>query len=164
MGDRSSDLSHLDDRGAARMVDTSDKPDTARTATAEGFVRMAPSTFDVVKGGPTKKGSVIEVARLAGIMGAKRTADLIPLCHPITLSGVTVDLEMQPPDRVRIIATVRTVGATGVEMEALSAVSVAALTFYDMIKSIDREARLEDIALLEKTGGKSGHFERSRQA
>jgi cyclic pyranopterin phosphate synthase len=153
-------LSHFDEAGAARMVDVSDKPVTARIAVARGAVRMAPATLAHVTGGMAQKGDVFGVARLAGIMGAKRTADLIPLCHPLALSKVTLDLEADPEtSRILIEASVRTTGQTGVEMEALTAVSVAALTVYDMLKAVDRAMVIEDIRLVLKEGGKSGRFE-----
>jgi cyclic pyranopterin monophosphate synthase len=153
-------LTHFDESGAAHMVDVSDKPATARVAVARGAVRMAPETLALVAEGRAKKGDVLAVARLAGIMGAKRTADLIPLCHPLALSKVAVDLL---PDaeggRVLIEATVRTTGPTGVEMEALTAVSVAALTVYDMLKAVDRGMEIEAIRLALKDGGTSGRYE-----
>jgi cyclic pyranopterin phosphate synthase len=156
-------LTHFDAEGRARMVDVSDKPATARVARAEGWVKMAPETLDLVASGMAKKGDVIGVARLAGIMGAKRTADLIPLCHPLPLSKVTVDLT---PDTalpgLRIAAEVRTTGPTGVEMEALTAVSTAALTVYDMLKAADRAMVLGDIRVTLKDGGKSGRYEAER--
>lgn len=153
-------LTHFDAEGRARMVDISDKPETARVARAEGWVRMAPETFEILREGRAKKGDVPGVARLAGIMGAKKTADLIPLCHPLSLSKVTVDLE---PDAelpgLRILAEVRTTGPTGVEMEALTAVSTAALTVYDMLKAADRAMEIGGIRVLLKDGGKSGRYE-----
>jgi cyclic pyranopterin monophosphate synthase len=153
-------LTHFDETGAARMVDVSEKPATARTATARGAVRMAPETLAHITQGTAKKGDVLAVARLAGIMGAKRTADLIPLCHPLQLSKVALDLRPDPAaPRVLIEATVKTSGQTGVEMEALTAVSVAALTVYDMLKAVDRAMTIEDIRLTLKEGGKSGRYE-----
>ncbi|MEO1468494.1 MAG: cyclic pyranopterin monophosphate synthase MoaC [Pseudomonadota bacterium] len=140
------------------MVDVGAKPVTERTATARGAVRMAPETLAMIVEGRAKKGDVLAVARLAGIMAAKRTADLIPLCHPLMLSKVTVDLAPAPPDRVEIEATVRLAGQTGVEMEALTAVSVAALTVYDMAKAVDRAMVIEEIRLTHKAGGKSGDY------
>ncbi|MBF9032568.1 cyclic pyranopterin monophosphate synthase MoaC [Rhodobacterales bacterium HKCCE3408] len=154
------DLTHFDAEGRAHMVDVSGKPDTARIAMAEGHVRMEPSTLAHVTGGTAKKGDVLGVARLAGIMAAKRTAELIPLCHPLPLSKVA--LELQPDDAlpgVRIVATVKTTGPTGVEMEALTAVSAAALTVYDMLKAVDRALEIGGIRVLLKDGGKSGRFE-----
>ncbi|MEL6266662.1 MAG: cyclic pyranopterin monophosphate synthase MoaC [Pseudomonadota bacterium] len=140
------------------MVDVGAKPVTERTATARGAVRMAPETLAMIVEGRAKKGDVLAVARLAGIMAAKRTADLIPLCHPLMLSKVTVDLAPALPDRVEIEATVRLAGQTGVEMEALTAVSVAALTVYDMAKAVDRAMVIEEIRLTHKAGGKSGDY------
>ena len=153
-------LTHFDESGAARMVDVSEKPETARIARAGAWVRMAPETLALVEAGEAKKGDVEGVARLAGIMGAKRTADLIPLCHPLPLSSVTLDIEA---DRdlpgLRLTATARTTGRTGVEMEALTAASVAALTVYDMLKAADRAMEIGGLRVLLKDGGKSGRFE-----
>ncbi len=151
-------LSHIDDRGAARMVDVSDKADTAREAIAEGYVVMLPATLALIQDGGIPKGDVIAVARTAGIMGAKRTPDLIPMCHPLPITGVTLDLDPEGTDRIRIRATVKTTGKTGVEMEALTAVTVAALTVYDMCKAVDKGMRVEGVRLLEKRGGKSGEW------
>lgn len=153
------DLTHLDDAGAAHMVDVSAKTDSAREAVAEGFVRMRAETLDAILTGDAKKGDVIGTARLAGIMAAKRTADLIPLCHPLPISKVTVDIETFA-NGLRVVATVRVTGKTGVEMEALTAVSVACLTIYDMAKALDKAMRIDGIQLLEKTGGKSGPWRR----
>ena len=151
-------LTHFDKQGQAHMVDVSEKPSSSRTAIAEGLVIMRPDTLALAQGGAAK-GDVMGVARLAGIMAAKRTADLIPLCHPLPLSKVALDLV---PDAtlpgIRITATVRTTGQTGVEMEALTAVSVACLTVYDMLKAAQKDMRIEGIRLLAKTGGKSGEF------
>jgi len=156
-------LTHFDESGAAHMVDVSDKPATARIAVAEGWVRMAPETLALIEDGRAKKGDVLGVARLAGIMGAKKTADLIPLCHPLALSKVALELE---PDAalpgVRITATVKTSGQTGVEMEALTAVSAAALTVYDMVKAADKAMEIGGITLTLKDGGKSGRYEAKR--
>jgi len=151
-------LSHLDERGAARMVDVSGKADTAREAVAEGFVVMEPATLALIQAGGVPKGDVLAVARVAGIMAAKRTSELIPMCHPLPVTGMTVDLEPERESRLRITARVRTTGKTGVEMEALTAVSVAALTVYDMCKAVDRGMRIEGVRLLEKRGGKSGEW------
>ena len=151
-------LSHLDERGAARMVDVSAKADTERVAVAEGRVVMEPATLALIQQGGLPKGDVLAVARTAGIMGAKRTSDLIPMCHPLAITGVTVDLEPDGDDALRITARVKTTGKTGVEMEALTAVSVAALTVYDMCKAVDRAIRIEGVRLLEKQGGKGGHW------
>ena len=155
-----SDFSHFDDAGNAVMVDVGDKLSTARTATAKGAVVMASETLTMITSGQAKKGDVLAVARLAGIMAAKRTPDLIPLCHPLMLTKVTVDLTPLPPNRVEIEASVKLTGQTGVEMEALTAVSVAALTVYDMCKAVDRGMVISDVRLLEKSGGKSGHWQR----
>ena len=154
-----SGLTHFDESGAAVMVDVSAKDVTERVAVAEARVRMAPETLAVVKRGDAKKGDVIAIARLAGIMGAKRTADLIPLCHPLPLQSVTLDLEADDalPGLV-IRATAKVTARTGVEMEALTAVSVAALTVYDMCKAVDRSMRISDIKLVHKAGGKSGEY------
>ena len=152
-------LTHVDASGEARMVDVSAKPATERLAVAEGCVVMSKATLDLIKSGNAKKGDVLGTARIAGIMAAKRTADLIPLCHPLALSKVTVDIvpdETLPGCQVR--ATVQVTGPTGVEMEALTAVSVACLTIYDMIKAVERGVRIEGIHLVEKMGGKSGHY------
>jgi cyclic pyranopterin phosphate synthase len=153
-------LTHFDDSGQAYMVDVSDKPVTPRIAIAEGWVKMMPATLDLVEEGTAKKGDVLGVARLAGIMGAKKTADLIPLCHPLPITKVAVELT---PDRVipgvRILATVKTTGQTGVEMEALTAVSIAALTVFDMLKAADKAMEIGGIRVTLKDGGKSGRFE-----
>ena len=158
----SRDLTHIDRRGNATMVDVTAKAATAREAIAKGTVTMQPETLARISEGGLKKGDVLGVARIAGIMAAKRTHELIPLCHPLALSAVTVDLE---PDRARnavdITATVKVTGPTGVEMEALTAVSVAALTVYDMCKAIDRGMVVSDIRLVRKSGGKSGLYEAS---
>jgi cyclic pyranopterin phosphate synthase len=156
----SADLTHFDAQGRARMVDVSDKDVTSRVATARGTVLMAPETLRRIVDGGIAKGDVLAVARLAGIMAAKRTHDLIPLCHPLPLTGVVCDLRADPARHaVDVEATVRTTGKTGVEMEALTAVSVAALTVYDMCKAIDRGMRLTEIRLVHKSGGKSGLYE-----
>lgn len=153
-------LTHFDDAGQAHMVDVGDKPVTDRVATAVGQVIMAPETLAHVLDGTAKKGDVLGVARLAGIMGAKRTADLIPLCHPIPITKVAVELTADASlPGVRIEATVKTTGQTGIEMEALTAVSTAALTVYDMLKAVDRAMRIEGIHLTLKDGGKSGRYE-----
>jgi cyclic pyranopterin phosphate synthase len=153
-------LTHFDTEGRAHMVDVSEKPATARRAVARGWVAMAPATLAHVTGGTAAKGDVLGVARIAGIMAAKRTSELIPLCHPLALSKVAVDLEPDPEaGRVRIEATVATTGPTGVEMEALTAVSVAALTVYDMLKAVDRGMVIGEVRLALKEGGKSGRYE-----
>lgn len=148
-------LTHLDDAGNARMVDVADKPVTQRSATAEGRVRMSPETLVLLRAGRAKKGDVLGVAQVAGIQAAKRTGELIPLCHPLPLDGVELTLHPEA-DGVRIRATVRCTGRTGVEMEALTAVSVAALTVYDMLKATERGMVIDGVRLLEKTGGRSG--------
>jgi cyclic pyranopterin phosphate synthase len=154
-----SKLTHLDEHGAARMVDVSEKPATEREATAEAMVRLSPEAFDAAISGNTKKGDVLGVARIAGITAAKKTSDLIPLCHPIALSNASVDIEpISARHALRIVATAKTSGPTGVEMEALTAASVAALTIYDMVKAIDRTAVIENVRLLTKSGGKSGDY------
>ena len=154
-------LTHFDDEGRAQMVDVSGKAETERIAVAEGRVHMLPSTLELIVSGDVKKGDVLAVARLAGIMAAKKTADLIPLCHPLSLSSVTVDLTPNRDDNtVDIQATCKLAGRTGVEMEALTAVSVAALTVYDMVKAVDRAMTISDIRLSHKSGGKSGTFTR----
>jgi cyclic pyranopterin phosphate synthase len=154
-----SGLTHFDARGEAHMVDVSDKAATKRVAVAEGWVRMSSETLAVVQGGAAEKGDVAGVARLAGIMGAKRTADLIPLCHPLPLSRVSLEIA---PDAglpgLRVTATVATTGPTGVEMEALTAVSVACLTVYDMVKAVEKGMEIGGLRLLSKTGGKSGDW------
>jgi cyclic pyranopterin phosphate synthase len=155
-----SGLTHFDDSGAAHMVDVSAKPVTDRIAVAEGFVVMAPETLALIGEGRAKKGDVLAVARLAGIMGAKQTASLIPLCHPLPITKVALELTLDPArSAVRVQATVKTGGQTGVEMEALTAVSVACLTIYDMVKAVDRAMQIEGIRLLLKDGGKSGRYE-----
>lgn len=152
-----SDLTHIDAQGNAVMVDVSGKDVTERTATAEGRVEMAPATLARLKAKGFQKGDVLGVAQLAGIMGAKRTADLIPLCHPLPLTAVKVELEPEE-DAVRVRATCRVAGRTGVEMEALTAVAVAALTVYDMCKAVDRGMRITGIRLVHKAGGRSGEY------
>jgi cyclic pyranopterin phosphate synthase len=153
----STPLSHLDETGRARMVDVGHKPDTERTAIAAGEVVMRPETLALVRSGALKKGDVLAVAQVAGVMAAKRTAELIPLCHPLPLTQVLVDLELDDGlPGVRITATTRTVAKTGVEMEALTAVAVAALTIYDMAKAAEKTMRIQNIRLLEKHGGQSG--------
>jgi cyclic pyranopterin phosphate synthase len=153
-------LSHIDEKGEARMVDVSDKAVTSRTAVAEGFVSMLPETLELLKSGNAPKGDVLGTARIAGIMAAKRTHELIPLCHPLNISKVIVDLEpTAEPAGVRVTAEVKTTGQTGVEMEALTAVSVACLTLYDMLKAVDRGMSFEGIRLRAKSGGRSGDWQ-----
>ena len=150
-------LSHVDERGAARMVDVGGKPATARRAVARGMLTLSPDTVALVRDGRAPKGDVLAAARIAGIMAAKRTSELIPLAHPLPLTEVTVDLAVE--DRgVAIEASASTTAQTGVEMEALTAVAVAGLTLYDMLKAVERGARLTDVRLVEKSGGKSGHM------
>lgn len=153
-------FTHFDDQGKAAMVDVSAKPETERTAIAEGTVTMAPETLAMIMEGQIGKGDVLAVARLAGITGAKRTSDLIPLCHPLRIDKVAVELEPDPAhNAVRILATVKAVDRTGVEMEAMTAASVAALTIYDMCKSVDRAMTVGPVKLVYKAGGKSGTFD-----
>lgn len=152
-------LTHIDTRGEARMVDVSTKPATERMAVAEGRVVMSKATLALIESGNARKGDVLGTARIAGILAAKRTSDLIPLCHPLALSKITLEITPDPglPGCV-VRATVKVTGPTGVEMEALTAVAVACLTIYDMIKAVERGARIEGIHLIEKKGGKSGHY------
>lgn len=156
-------LSHFDAEGASRMVDVGDKPVTARMAKASGRVRMAPATLQLIRDRSLAKGDVLEVARLAGIMAAKRTDELIPLCHSLPLDAVTVDFTFPDDHTVAIAATARVTSRTGVEMESLTAVAVAALTIYDMCKAVDRAMTIEAIQLEEKSGGRSGHFTRTKE-
>jgi cyclic pyranopterin phosphate synthase len=152
-------LTHLNERGEAHMVDVADKDVTARVAVAEGFVSMQSETLKLIEEGDAKKGDVLATARLAGIMAAKRTHELIPLCHPLSLSQVTVDFEStKKPAGIRVTARVKVSGQTGVEMEAMTAVSIACLTIYDMVKAVDRGMSFSGIRLLEKSGGRSGHY------
>ncbi len=153
-------LSHFDDAGAARMVDVGGKPETVRTATASGVVTMLPETLALIRGNGIAKGDVLAVARLAGILGAKQTAAIIPLCHPLPLTGVTVDFGFPDEVTLWITATARVFGRTGVEMEALVAVTTAALTVYDMAKAVDRGMTIGAVRLEAKTGGRSGDFHR----
>mgnify|MGYP000533665183 FL=1 len=153
-------LTHFDQKGDAHMVDVSDKAVTSRVAVAEGYIRMAQETYDIITEGRAKKGDVIGVARLAGIMGAKKTPELIPLCHPLPVTKVAVELTPAPElPGLRIEATVKTTGQTGVEMEALTAVSTAALTVYDMAKAVDKAMEITGIRVMLKDGGKSGRYE-----
>ncbi|MEM7073172.1 MAG: cyclic pyranopterin monophosphate synthase MoaC [Pseudomonadota bacterium] len=156
----STDFTHLDPDGNPRMVNVTQKADTLRTATAQGFVAMQEKTLAAIEARKTKKGDVLGIARLAGIMAAKQTGQLIPLCHPLMLSAVEVTIEPDGHDRLMIVATCRLVGKTGVEMEALTAVSIAALTIYDMCKSIDRSIEIHSISLVEKHGGASGSWQK----
>ena len=154
------ELSHFDEDGASRMVDTSDKTETLRQAQASGLVRLAAQTAALIRDRALAKGDVLEVARLAGIMAAKRTGELIPLCHPLPITSAALDFAFEGDTLLRIISTVKVVGRTGVEMEALTAVSVAALTVYDMCKAVDKTITIERIRLEEKSGGRSGNFRR----
>ncbi|MFP4033460.1 MAG: cyclic pyranopterin monophosphate synthase MoaC [Desulfococcaceae bacterium] len=159
------DFTHIDSSGHVRMVDVSEKAETRRTAKAGGRISMTPETFAAITEGDVKKGNVLEAARIAGVMAAKRTAELIPMCHPLNIAHAGVDF-FPEPDRnaFRIEAAVSIAGPTGVEMEALTAVSVAALTIYDMCKALDKGMTISDICLLEKSGGKSGHYRRPADA
>ncbi len=157
-------LTHLDDQGHAHMVDVTEKPASQREAIAQGRVVMMPATLRMIQGGQHAKGDVLAVARIAGIQAAKKTWELIPLCHPLMLSQVSVTLEAVSADTLEIRAMCRVTGPTGVEMEALTAVSVAALTVYDMCKAVDRDMCIEGICLLEKQGGRSGHYTRDTRA
>lgn len=153
-------LTHFDASGNAHMVDVSDKVETARVATAEGYIKMSPQTLEIIVEGQAKKGDVIGVAQIAGIMGAKKTPELIPLCHPLPVTKVAVGLTADPAlPGLRIEATVKTTGRTGVEMEALTAVSTAALTVYDMVKAVDKGMQIGGIRVILKDGGKSGRYE-----
>jgi cyclic pyranopterin monophosphate synthase len=160
----SNTLTHLDTQGAANMVDVGDKVDTVREASAEGFVRMLPDTLALIQSGNAKKGDVIGAARIAGIMAAKKTHDLIPLCHPLMLTKVTVDIDVDVAlPGLHVTSTVRLSGKTGVEMEALTAVSVACLTIYDMAKAVDRGMEISGIRVMTKSGGKSGAYRAETQ-
>jgi cyclic pyranopterin phosphate synthase len=150
-------LTHLDSQGLPRMVDVSEKPPTLREAEAEAFLWVGPEVMRAIREGHTPKGNIFETARIAGVMGAKHTSELIPLCHPLMLTHVSVDMELQD-ERIRIRTRVKTHGTTGVEMEALSAASIAGLTLYDMLKALSKEMRLEGVRLLAKSGGRSGSY------
>jgi len=155
------ELTHLDEKGAARMVDVSAKHETARVAVARGKISMAPETLALITSGQVPKGDVLAVARVAGIMAAKKTSELIPMCHPLALTGAGIEFRIdQSTSAIEIEATVKTTGKTGVEIEALNAVSTAALTIYDMCKAVDKGMVIGDIRLISKTGGKSGNFYR----
>lgn len=158
-------LTHLDQTGAASMVDVGDKPETARTAQAEGLVIMAAETLELIREGRSKKGDVVAVARVAGIMAAKKTSELIPLCHPLALDSVSVEVEIEPAlPGLRVSATAKLTGKTGVEMEALTAVSVACLTIYDMAKAVDRSMTITGVRVVEKSGGRSGSWSAKQSA
>jgi cyclic pyranopterin phosphate synthase len=154
------ELTHFDENGRARMVDVSDKGETKRVAVARGKIEMQPETLERIRQGQIAKGDVLAVAQVAGIMGAKQTSSLIPMCHPLGITGAELNFEIVPPGTIEIEASVKVNGKTGVEMEALTAVSVAALTIYDMCKAIDKRMIISEIRLMEKMGGKSGHFVR----
>lgn len=156
-------LSHLGADGAPRMVDVGDKPETSREALAEAFLVVAPATLVALREGRGPKGDALQVARLAAIQAPKRTPDLVPLCHPLRLSSVEVEIDLVPPDRLRVRARVRAIERTGVEMEALTAALIGALTLYDMVKAIDREASIVDARVLEKRGGKTGDWTRATE-
>jgi cyclic pyranopterin phosphate synthase len=156
-------LTHIDTSGRARMVDVSHKANTAREAVAEGLIHMAPATLQLALSGRGRKGEVMAVAELAGVMGAKKTSDLIPLCHPLSLSKVAVEVTEAEGTGLKVTATVRTTGPTGVEMEALTAVSIACLTLYDMLKAADKAMTIDAVRLISKTGGASGDFQRQDQ-
>lgn len=157
-------LTHINDQGRAKMVDVSAKADTQRIGVASGKIRMQKETFELITEGKIKKGDVLAVAQVAGVMAAKKTWDMIPMCHPLLLTGVDIHFELYPEvSEIEAIASVKTTGKTGIEMEALHAVSVALLTIYDMCKAVDRGMQIVDILLLEKDGGKSGHFIRERE-
>ena len=157
---KTSRLTHLDAEGRARMVDVGDKPSTQREAIAEAVVAMQAATLKLISSKSAKKGDVLAVARIAGIQAAKRAHELIPLCHAIALSSAAVEFEILPPTNLRIVASARCKGETGVEMEALTAASVSALTVYDMLKAVDRGMEIKHVRLLEKKGGRSGHWKR----
>ncbi|MCU6760720.1 Molybdenum cofactor biosynthesis protein C [uncultured Roseburia sp.] len=157
-------LTHINDQGRAKMVDVSEKADTQRIGVASGRIRMQKNTFELITGGKIKKGDVLSVAQVAGVMAAKKTWELIPMCHPLLLTGVDIHFELYPEvSEIEAVASVKTTGKTGIEMEALHAVSVALLTIYDMCKAVDRGMQIVDIFLLEKDGGKSGHYVRERE-
>lgn len=154
------EFTHLDKDGRVKMVDVSEKDITQRKAIAGGEITMKPSTLRMIKEGNIKKGAVLETARIAGVMGAKKTSELIPMCHPLLLSSIKVDFDIDFEDKIKIKAEVKNSGQTGVEMEALTAVNTAALTIYDMCKAVDRSMTINDVKLLYKSGGKSGTYER----
>jgi cyclic pyranopterin phosphate synthase len=158
------ELTHINEQGRARMVDVSAKADTQRIGVASGRISMQPETFRLITDGRIKKGDVLAVAQVAGVMAAKKTFDTIPMCHPLLITGVDIHFELYPEcSEIEAVASVKTTGKTGIEMEALHAVAVSLLTIYDMCKAVDRGMVIKDILLLEKDGGKSGHFIRSRE-
>jgi len=160
-----SDFTHLDSQGQVRMVDVTEKAATVREATARGVIRMPPRIIAAIQQGTVAKGNVLETARIAGVMAAKKTADIIPMCHPLAITHAAIEFVLKPDDHlVEITATVRLTGKTGVEMEALTAVSVAALTLYDMCKALDKGMVIKDICLLEKSGGKSGTYKLEKES
>lgn len=160
---KNSHLTHINPQGQAHMVDVGMKPESKRLALAQGLIRMKPSTLKLVISGNAKKGDVLGTARIAAIQATKKTSDLIPLCHPLSLTGVTIDFQLiRKPAGIRVTCCAETIGRTGVEMEALTGVSVALLAIYDMCKSVDRQMQIEEIYLAEKKGGKSGHFSRQK--
>lgn len=154
------DLTHFDEEGRAKMVDVSDKAETARVAVARGKITVKPETFERIRSGLIAKGDVLAVAQVAGIMAAKQTSQIIPMCHPLMLTGANLSFNLVEPSEINIEAIVKVNGKTGIEMEALTAVSVAALTIYDMCKAMDKTMTIGDIYLVEKSGGKSGHYRR----
>lgn len=155
-------LTHIDEQGRARMVDVSEKEVTARKAVARGLIRMEKETLELIKAGDVKKGDVLAVAQVAGIMGAKKTCDIIPMCHPIQITGVDIDFKIdEKHSSIEILATTKTMDRTGIEMEALTAVAIAALTIYDMCKAVDKRMEIQEIKLMKKSGGKSGTFVRT---
>ena len=156
----SDEFSHIDEKGKVKMIDVSKKDITERKAIAVGEVKMKPSTLEMIKNGEMKKGAVLETARISGIMGVKKTPDIIPMCHPLLISGIDLEFEFKDEDKIMIKAVVKNSGKTGVEMEALTGVSVAALTIYDMCKAVDKSMIINDIKLEYKSGGKSGVFKR----
>ena len=159
------DFTHLDNEGRVRMVDVTEKGHTDRTAIAQGIVEMNPETFKKIKDKKVKKGNVLETARIAGVMAAKKTPELIPMCHPLCLTHIAVDFFLnESSSSITIESSVRTMGPTGVEMEALTAAAVSALTIYDMCKSYDKAIKITDIVLLEKSGGKSGHYKKAKNS
>ena len=156
------DFTHINEQGQARMVDVSGKEDTERAATAQAIIQMQPATLELIKTGGVKKGNVLSAAQVAGIMAAKKTSELVPMCHPLMITSADINFMFDDDNsRINITATVKTTGKTGVEMEAITAASVAAITIYDMAKAVDRWMVIREIMLLEKEGGKSGHIERS---
>jgi cyclic pyranopterin phosphate synthase len=161
-GERDMELTHIDEKGSARIVDVGDKKNTKRQATAQATLIMKSETLALITSGGIPKGDVFSCGRVAGIMAAKKTYELIPMCHPIPIDGISLDIEVVEPDKLRIKATINCIHRTGIEMEALTAVSIAALTVYDMCKAVDKEMVISDVMLLEKSGGRSGNFIRKK--